>query len=300
MRKIFTFFAAMMLSVTVANAAIETEDINWEIGDSTFTLGGWGQASQWSWQTGASNFEQVVVEVADHDYDIVLEVQFSDGTADHASKAIMRAGTNSVAVDVKQDILHAVIIQNFSENANVEITVKKLYFRKATGTIKTDSLLTTPVIFEDFKGWGEEIILDQTKFAKINAGDVLELNYTVDEQTYHQFKIQSSWLTYFPAFLGTLDAYNQYNIATDVHLTQVRFTILDDTDITNLKTQGGIHVNAKYLTLNSIVLYWHDDKATAIDEISQSHGQSQKFFKNGQLLILRENKIYTIQGQRIQ
>lgn len=62
--------------------------------------------------------------------------------------------------------------------------------------------------------------------------------------------------------------------------------------------QNGFKLSGDSVTVTKMVLKKYDSPTT-IDEVSQSQGQSQKLIRNGQLFIIRDDKTYTIQGQRV-
>lgn len=64
--------------------------------------------------------------------------------------------------------------------------------------------------------------------------------------------------------------------------------------------QNGFKLCGDGVTVTKMVLKKYDaGDPTAIDEVSQSQRQCQKLIKNGQLFIIRDDKTYTIQGQRV-
>lgn len=280
MRKFFTLIGAALLSLTSLHATVVTKNVDWvlkvgEVANNTFTVNAWSSASLWDWMTGANEYEQLVIEVADHTENILVTVNFSDGSADIASTGIMRVGTNSVAVDVTNPILHGIEVKNFSGSADVTISVTSMYLRKTIGAKKTKNLWSGSMYFNDFKPWDSEIILAHDAFADAHIGDILEIYYTLDENNYHQLSVQTSYNQYRPTFLGTLDTYNNYNIEKQANLNKLSFAIMDETDLTKLKEDGGLRINGKFFTATAVKLIKHEVLWTGTQVIGNWSGSTR-------------------------
>lgn len=277
MRKIFLFFSAVLASLAM-QATVVTESINWTLGESsnTFTVNAWASAVKWDWMTGADEYEQLVIEVADHANDILVNAYFTtDGNSQITSSGIMRAGTNSVAVDVINPILQAIEVKNWSGNDGVEISVTNMYLRKTIGPKKTETLWEGSMYFDDFKAWDSEIILADNAFADAHVGDILEIDYTLDENTYHQMQVQTSYHQYRPTFLGTLDTYGFYNIEQQANPSKLSFAIMDAADLTQLQTDGGLRINGKFLTVTAVKLIRHEVLWTGTQAIGEWSGSTR-------------------------
>lgn len=279
MKKIFLFLSAALVSMAM-QATVETKPVDWvlmvgETANNTFTVDKWASASKWDWMTGADNYEQLVIEVADHTENILVTVNFTDGSADIASSGIMRVGTNSVAVDVTNPILHGIEVKNFSGTDAVTISVTNIYLRKTIGTQKTVTLWEGSMYFDDFKAWDSEIILENDAFADAHVGDILEIDYTLDENSYHQLSVQTSYHQYRPTFLGTLDAYNNYNIENQANPSKLSFAIMDATDLTQLQTDGGLRINGKFFTVTDVKLIKHETLWSDIQVVGEWSGNTR-------------------------
>jgi len=264
MRKLFSILAVALFALS-AHATVVTKDITWTLTEgNTFNLNGWGtKGPEWGWTEGCAEYDQLVFEFDNPTGDILVKAQFTEGAnaSDIASSAILRVGDNSLAVNVTADVLHSVEVRNNSGTAQT-ITLNRMYLRGAVGPKKTETLWEEEGgrYFEDFEQtWGDEIVLE-TQFADVHAGDILEIEYTLGSAEYHQLAIQSSWdnPAYYPAFLGTLNTYKQYNIDKDANPSKVSFAIMSETDVEKLRTKGGLHINAKYLTITSVKLIKHE------------------------------------------
>lgn len=279
MKKVFLFLGAALVSLAM-QATVETKPVDWvlmvgETANNTFTVNQWASASKWDWMTGADDYEQLVIEVADHTENILVTVNFTDGSADIASSGIMRVGTNSVAVDVTNPILHGIEVKNFSGTDAVTISVTNMYLRKTIGTQKTVTLWSGSMYFDDFKAWDSEIILEHDAFADAHVGDILEIDYTLDENSYHQLSVQTSYHQYRPTFLGTLDEYNNYNIENQANPSKLSFAIMDATDLTKLQEDGGLRINGKFFTATAVKLHKHETLWSDIQVVGEWSGNTR-------------------------
>lgn len=265
MRKLFSILGAVLVSLAM-QATIETKSVDWilEINEepttnNTFTVNKWEAAAKWSWMTGADEYEQLVIEVADHAYDILVTTQFTvDGSSHVASAGIMRAGTNSIAVDVTNPVLQAIEVKNWSNNDGVQISVTSMYLRRTVGPKRTVTLWEGSLYFDDFKPWDSEIILPADAFADAHIGDILEIDYTLDETGYYQMSVQTSYHQYRPAFLGTLDAYNNYIFEKQANPNKLSWAIMSEADLTQLQTDGALRINGALFTATAVKLHKHE------------------------------------------
>lgn len=286
MRKFFTFISIALLSCTTLHATVVTKTVDWTLevkvgevvtANNTFTVDAWASATKWGWMDGADEYEQLVIEVADHTENILVTVNFSDGSADIASTGIMRVGTNSVAVDVTNPILHGIEVKNFSGTADVTISVTNIYLRKTIGAKKTVTLWSGSEHFATYRSWDEEIILDNNAFADAHIGDILEIDYTLDDgqDLYYQMSVQTSYHQYRPTFLGTLDTYNNYIIEKQANPNKLSWAIMDETDLTQLQTDGGLRINGALFTVNAVKLIKHETLWTGTQVVGDWSGSTR-------------------------
>lgn len=303
MKKLFSICLAASLALVV-NASIVTSNVSWDFGEGwtntetghKTTLNAWSSTEKWGWVEGAEDYEQLVIEVADHTTDIVVYAKFNVGDNPQIESAgVLHPGTNSLGIDIKSDILQYLKFENWSDKNEVTITVTGLYFRKATGTQIPVQLWGDPKTYGDWAA--SDTIIATAKFSDVQVGDILELNYSRDAlASYYQLKMQTAEGTY-PAFLGGLDEWHQYNINSNTNSTGVSFTILDNTDITNLKSNG-LRVNAKNITITGLTLIKHDNGGgTAIDNVNTDTNAGIKVLRDGVLYIQRGETLYNMQGQ---
>lgn len=265
MRKLFSILVVALLALS-AHATVVTKnfDLSQTSNYGTATVSGgtitgaadWAGAVSWEWMEGALAYDHVMLEVADHAQKVLFRIQYSDLSEKQVE---MPAGVNSAAIEITQNIVKGVFVLNWSDVANVDITITGLYLRGAIGEKKEVTLWNDGKVFDDFD-WNNRITLGAALFEDLHEGDILEINYTPDANSYHQFKLHLEYNADINlAFLAdAIDEYKQININTTENPTQMRFPILSATDVANIKAQGGLCMYGKYITVNSINLIRHD------------------------------------------
>ena len=257
MRKFFTLIGAALLSLTSLHATVETKDITWTLtdGGNTFALDAWGNtATKWEWTEGCAEYDQLVFEFDNPTGDIMVSVNFNNGGYVPASAAL-HAGSNSLAIDVKADVLQSVDVKNYSSSAQT-ITLNRMYLRRAVGPNQTETLWSGSMEFSDWKAWGDRLTIAPEKFADIHEGDIIEFEYSLIGASDHKINALTPYNSHYPEFLGALNS-NNYDINKDANPSKVNFAILSSTDITNLQTDGGLSINALNITLTAVKLIRH-------------------------------------------
>lgn len=256
MKKIFSIFGMVLVSLAL-HATVETKDITWTLtdGGNTFNLAAWGSlATKWGWTEGCGEYDQLVFEFDNPAGDIMVSVNFNNGGYVPASAAL-HAGSNSLAIDVKADVLQSVDVKNYSSSAQT-IKLTRMYLRRAVGPKQTETLWSGTMDFSDWKDWEGRLVIAPEKFAGIHAGDLIQLEYSVSG-SYQQLNLISPYNSYKMAFPGVLDGGN-YNINSEANPSELTFAILSEDDITNLQTQGGLSINAVHITLTAVKLIKHE------------------------------------------
>ena len=266
MKKLFSILAVALFALS-AHATVVTKDFDLSqfsnYGTATVSGGtitdaaAWAGAQLWEWTEGALAYDHVMLEVADHANPVLFRIQYSDET--NVEKQLP-AGINTMAIELTQDIVKGVFVLNWSEATDVDITITGLYLRGAIGEKKEVTLWNDGKVFDEWNAWEDRIQLGAALFDDLHAGDVLEINYTPDEHGYHQLKMHLEWDgTIDLAFLaGVIDGDKQININTTENPTQMRFPIISETDVTNIKAKGGLAIHGKYITVNNVKLIRHD------------------------------------------
>ncbi len=274
MRKLFSILAVALFALS-AHATVVTKDITWTLtdGGNTFDLTAWGNMNtKWGWTEGCAEYDQLVFEFDAPTADIAVIAQFTDGTNDIASSAVLHVGDNSLAVNVTADILHSVDVKNYSSSAQT-IKLNRMYLRKAVGPQKTETLWSGSMEFDSWKDWGDRLVIAPEKFADIHIGDIIEFEYTVSGSN-QQLNLISPYNSYKMAFVGVLDGGN-YNINSEVNPTKLACAIMSDDDITNLQNQGGLSINAVNITLTAVKLIKHEVLWTGTTEAGNWNGYQQ-------------------------
>ena len=295
MGKLFFLLSAVMMSILSLQATVITKnyDLSGASAYGTATVSGgsiigaakWNGLQAWAWTEGALEYDQIVLEVADHANPVLFRIQYSDET--NVEKQLP-AGINTMAIELTQDIVKGVFVLNWSEATDVDITITGLYLRGAIGEKKEVTLWNDGKVFDEWNAWEDRIVLGAALFDDLHAGDVLEINYTPDEHGYHQLKMHLEWDgTIDLAFLaGVIDRDKQININTTENPTQMRFPIISETDVANIKAQGGLDLHGKYITVNSIKLIRHDVLWSGSQEVGEwSGGQSIAWSKLSDLQV---------------
>lgn len=317
MKKIFLFLSAVLASLAL-HATVVTQDFDLsgteKYGTATVSGGtiedaaDWNGAQLWQWTEGALAYDHVVLEVSDHDYPILLQITYSGSPDDIKEQIEMPAANNSVAIEITHDIIKGVAVLNWSENVDVDITITGLYMRGAIGEKKDPvTLWDNGQTFDEWNAWDDRIQLPASLFDDLHAGDILEVNYTPDAQSYHQYKIllDYSTSTALDFLSGIVDEYQQININTTSNPSQMRFPIISETDVTNIKSQGGLSIHGKYLTINSVKLIRHDvlwsgTKTTGNWENAVEVAASKvSDLKVGNIICVRVSAIGTEGGPRV-
>jgi len=258
MRKLFSILAVALFALS-AHATVVTKDITWTLtdGGNTFALDAWGNMpTKWGWTEGCAEYDQLVFEFNNPTGDIMVSVNFNNGESYAPASASLHVGSNSLAVDIKTDVLQSVDVKNYSSSAQT-ITLNRMYLRKAVGPKQTETLWSGSMEFSDWKDWEDRLVIEPEKFADIHEGDIIEFEYSLIGESDNKLNIRTQYIEYYPEFLGALNSKN-YDINKDANPSKVNFAILSSTDITNLQTQGGLSINALHITLTAVKLIKHE------------------------------------------
>jgi hypothetical protein len=304
MKKIFSIFGMVLVSLAMY-ATVETKDITWTLtdGGNTFALDAWGNmATKWGWTEGCAEYDQLVFEFDNPTGDIMVSVNFNDGDYVSASAAL-HAGSNSLAIDVKADVLQSVDVKNYSSSAQT-ITLNRMYLRRAVGPKQPETLWSGSMEFSDWKDWGDRLVIAPEKFAGIHAGDIIEFEYSLIGESDNKLNIRTQYVEYYPEFLGALNS-NNYDINKDANPSKVNFAILSEDDITNLQNQGGLSINALHITLTAVKLIKHEVLWTGTTDAGSWSGYQEinasklSDLKVGNIICVRVSEIGTADGPRV-
>jgi len=261
MKKIFLFLSAVLVSLAM-QATVVTKTVDWQLekqGSSkvegnVITAKAWSGAEKWNWLTGASQYDQLVLEVADHTKDIQFKAIFSDGTADvsPASVRVLPAGFNEIAVDVTADVLHYIEVLNASGTDDVEITINRIYLRGAVGETEEIFPWQGSKSFDDWD-WNQRVLIAPEKFNDLHVGDIVELAYTTNAESYHQIQIKFEYDNTYPKFSPF-----QIDLGGSSESGVLRFCITNEDDLTDIASKGGIYLNGKFITFTKVSVSKHE------------------------------------------
>lgn len=262
MRKLFTFAALMLLSITALHATVVSKDFDLSAMENygTATVSGgtitgaaaWNGGQLWQWTEGALEYDQVVLEVSDHTYPILLKVTYAGASGDIEEQIEIPAANNSVAIDITHETIKGIAILNWSENGNVDITITGLYMRGAIGIKKDVTLWSGTKEFDEFD-WENRLLIDPAKFSDLHVGDIIEIHYTTNAESYHQFDIKTNYDNNYPSF-----APSQISLGGSNETGSMRFYIAESSDLSNIAAQGGLYLNGKYITFTMVSVIKHE------------------------------------------
>lgn len=275
MKKILTLFA-LLLPMAMVQATVITKsfDLSQFSNYGTATVSGgtitdaaaWAGAQSWEWMEGASSYDQVVLEVANHTEKILFRVQYSDET--EVQKELPE-GTNSMAIDIEQDIIKGITVLNWSENSDIDITITGLYMRGAIGIKKDVTLWSGTKEFDEFD-WENRLLIDPAKFSDLHVGDILEVHYTTNAESYHQFDIKTNYDNNYPSF-----APSQISLGGSNETGLMRFYIAESSDLSNIAAKGGLYLNGKYITFTEVSVIKHEVLWTGTTEAGDWSGYQE-------------------------
>ncbi len=260
MRKLFSILSAVLVSLAMqATVITKNYDLSGASAYGTATVSGgsitgaakWNGLQAWTWTEGALEYDQIVLEVADHDHTILLKVTYS-GTPDIEEQIEMPASKNSVALDIKHNIVKGIQVLNWSETSGVNITITGLYMRGATGIKKNVTIWSGTKTFEEFD-WNNRLLMSAENFADLHVGDILEVYYTTDAQSYHQFDVKTNYDNAYPAFAPA-----QISLGGSNESGVLRFYIAESSDLSNIASKEGLYLNGKYITFTKVSVIKHE------------------------------------------
>ena len=253
MRKIFTILAAALLSVATLQATTFTQEIDlsgfgaWDGADydattKTLTPGkAWNGGSQWFGEYDASEYIQIVFELASAcAQPVAFSISYADGTADQ--KAVLAAGVTSATIDLTGSSIKSFAVQLNSETfEGVTIVLGRVCL---VGTnIKKHSLVTLNETVTEIMNWNTG--LGGGDLSCAHAGDQVIINLAHIEggeySSQLQFKSHDEYLESFPA---------NVELANDV--AQIRFT-LTSSDAALVRVYGA-WLTGYYISVSSIQL----------------------------------------------
>lgn len=258
MKKIFLFLSAALVSLAI-QATVVTKNFNLSefsaYGTATVSSGAitgaaaWSGAQSWEWMAGASEYDQVVLTVEDHAEKVLFRVIYSDASEVQTELPV---GTNSAVIDITQDIVKGIQVLNWSESNDVSITISNVCLRGAIGNRKNVTIWSGTKTFDEFD-WEHRLLMEAEKFADLHVGDILEVYYTTNAESYHQFDVKTNYDNAYPAFAPAQIALGGSNESG-----VLRFYIAESSDLSNIAAQGGLYLNGKFITFTKVSVIKHE------------------------------------------
>ena len=211
----------------------------------------WNGAESWEWLEGISAYDQIVIALEDHTQTVLFKVIYSD---ESSMQVELPTGTNTevINLDPVQNIVKGIQVLNWSSESGIDITITDLFFRGAIGNKKNVPLWSGSKAFNDFD-WNNRLLINAEDFADLHVGDILEVYYSTNAESYHQFDIKTEHDNQYPSFAPA-----QINLGGSNESGVLRFYIADATDLSNIASKGGLYFNGKFITFTKVSVIKHE------------------------------------------
>lgn len=260
MRKLYSILGAVLVSLAMQATVVTRHPDMSQFGpNGTATVYGgtithaaaWKGAQSWEWLEGISAYDQIVMTLEDHSQTVLFKVIYSD---ESSMQVELPTGTNTATIDLNpaQDIVKGIQVLNWSSESDIDITMTDLFFRGAVGNRKNVTIWSGTKTFDEFD-WENRLLMAADNFADLHVGDILEVYYTTDAKSYHQFDVKTNYDNNYPSFAPA-----QVNLGGSNESGVLRFYIADATDLSNIASQGGLYLNGKYITFTKVSVIKHE------------------------------------------
>lgn len=260
MRKLFSILVVAMTAISLhATVVTKNPDMSQFGPNGTATVSGgtitnaaaWNGAQSWEWLEGISAYDQIVIALEDHAQTVLFKVIYSD---ESSMQVELPTGTNTAVIDLNpsQDIVKGIQVLNWSSENGIDITITDLFFRGAIGIKKNITIWSGTKTFDEFD-WDNRLLMAADNFADLHVGDILEVYYSTNAESYHQFDIKTDYDNNYPSFAPA-----QINLGGSNESGVLRFYIADATDLSNIASQGGLYLNGKYITFTKVSVIKHE------------------------------------------
>ena len=260
MRKLFSILAVAMTAISLhATVVTKNPDMSQFGPNGTATVSGgiitnaaaWKGAQSWEWLEGISAYDQIVISLENHTQTVLFKVIYSD---ESSMQVELPTGTNTevINLDPAQNIIKGIQVLNWSSESDIDITITDLFFRGAIGNKKNVTLWSGTKTFDEFD-WANRLLINAENFADLHVGDILEVYYTTDAQSYHQFDVKTEHDNNYPSFAPA-----QIDLGGSNESGVLRFYIADATDLSNIASKGGLYLNGKYITFTKVSVIKHE------------------------------------------
>ena len=260
MRKLFSILAVAMTAISLhATVVTKNPDMSQFSPNGTATVSGgtitnaaaWNGAESWEWLEGISAYDQIVIALEDHAQTVLFKVIYSD---ESSMQVELPTGTNTevINLDPVQNIVKGIQVLNWSSESGIDITITDLFFRGAIGIKKNITIWSGSKAFDNFD-WDNRLLMNAEDFADLHVGDILEVYYSTNAESYHQFDVKTNYDNNYPSFAPA-----QINLGGSNESGVLRFYIADATDLSNIASKGGLYLNGKYITFTKVSVIKHE------------------------------------------
>lgn len=228
----------------------------------------WNGAQSWEWLEGISAYDQIVIALEDHAQTVLFKVIYSD---ESSMQVELPTGTNTevINLDPVQNIVKGIQVLNWSSESGIDITITDLFFRGAIGIKKNITIWSGSKAFDNFD-WDNRLLMNAEDFADLHVGDILEVYYSTNAESYHQFDVKTNYDNNYPSFAPA-----QINLGGSNESGVLRFYIADATDLSNIASKGGLYLNGKYITFTKVSVIKHEVLWTGTTEAGKWNGYQQ-------------------------
>lgn len=260
MKKLFSIFSALLVTLAMqATVVTKNPDMSKFGPNGTATVSGgtitnaadWNGAESWEWLEGISAYDQIVIALEDHAQTVLFKVIYSD---ESSMQVELPTGTNTevINLDPAQNIVKGIQVLNWSNENGIDITITDLFFRGAIGNKKNVTIWSGTKTFGEFD-WANRLLMAADNFADLHVGDILEVYYTTDANSYHQFDIKTDYDNKYPSFAPA-----RINLGGSNESGVLRFYIAESSDLSNIASQGGLYLDGKYITFTKVSVIKHE------------------------------------------
>lgn len=260
MRKLFSIFGMVLVSLALhATVVTKNPDMSQFGPNGTATVSGgtitnaaaWNGAQSWEWLEGISAYDQIVIALEDHAQTVLFKVIYSD---ESSMQVELPTGTNTevINLDPVQNIVKGIQVLNWSSESGIDITITDLFFRGAIGIKKNITIWSGTKTFDEFD-WENRLLMAADNFADLHVGDILEVYYSTNAESYHQFDVKTEYYNNYPSFAPA-----QVNLGGSNESGVLRFYIAESSDLSNISSQGGLYLNGKYITFTKVSVIKHE------------------------------------------
>lgn len=260
MRKLFSILSAVLVSLAM-QASITKTDLNLSgltrfysddasVTGTTITAKAWRGAQLENINYDATDYDYLMLEVADHAQEVLLKVIYSDDSSDQAT---MRTNYNTVALYLSKKSIKTIQVINWS-STDATITVNSISLGKAFRDSEEVILSNESRELTNWV-WEERLQIAADKFSNVFVGDMLKVYVTTNAtDANHQISIQleaepHDYLSFAQEIVTSTDE------SQDIVLY---FPIFAQEDLANIQSNSGIYLSGQNITCTKVSVIHHD------------------------------------------